>query len=162
MDLAGLSAGECCRARLEGGGAVGGRSFIVAAVRAAGIQMQHMCAINTGGARARDPPSVPSSRCKLHASRWSASDVSTDASPLGLRSTWRRGPPAGARSSHAPSQVMPGSLRFLSYVGRRDNERRKIAQCERTADNRLSLILPTRQLLDRFKNIIGPTSVEPV
>ena len=34
------------------------------------------------------------------------------------------------------------TMRFLSFVGRRDNERRKIAQCERTADNRLSL---TRQ-----------------
>ena len=33
-------------------------------------------------------------------------------------------------------------MRFLSFVGRRDNERRKIAQCERAADNRLSL---TRQ-----------------
>ena len=42
------------------------------------------------------------------------------------------------------------TMRFLSFVGRRDNERRKIAQCERAADNRLSLILPTRQLLDRF------------
>ena len=34
-------------------------------------------------------------------------------------------------------------MRFLSFVGRRDNERRKIAQCERATDNRLSL---TRQL----------------
>ena len=33
-------------------------------------------------------------------------------------------------------------MRFLSFVGRRDNERRTIAQCERAADNRLSL---TRQ-----------------
>ena len=33
-------------------------------------------------------------------------------------------------------------MRFLSFVGRRDNERRKIAQCEPTADSRLSL---TRQ-----------------
>ena len=34
------------------------------------------------------------------------------------------------------------TLRFLSFVGRRDSERRQIAQCERAADNRLSL---TRQ-----------------
>ena len=33
-------------------------------------------------------------------------------------------------------------MRFLSFVGRRYNERRKIAQCERAADKRLSL---TRQ-----------------
>ena len=33
-------------------------------------------------------------------------------------------------------------MRFLSFVGHRDNERRKIAQGERAADNRLSL---TRQ-----------------
>ena len=34
------------------------------------------------------------------------------------------------------------TMRFVSFVGSRDNERRKIAQCERAADNRLSL---TRQ-----------------
>ena len=34
------------------------------------------------------------------------------------------------------------TMRFLSFVGPRDNERRKIAQCERAADNCLSL---TRQ-----------------
>ena len=38
----------------------------------------------------------------------------------------------------SPAHTMP----FLSFVGRRDNERRKIAQCERAADNRFSL---TRQ-----------------
>ena len=54
------------------------------------------------------------------------------------------------------------TMRFLSFVGRRDNERRTLAQCERADDNRLSLSLPTRQLLDRFENRIGPTSVEPV
>ena len=32
-------------------------------------------------------------------------------------------------------------MRFLSFVGGRDNERRKIARCERAADNRLSLTL---------------------
>ena len=56
---------------------------------------------------------------------------------------------------------MPGShcnFCLLSGV----ETRRKIAQCERAADNRLSLILPTRQLSDRFENRIGPTSVEPV
>ena len=40
---------------------------------------------------------------------------------------------------------------FSSFVGRRDDERRKIAWCEHTKDDRRSLILPMRQLLERFK-----------
>ena len=40
-----------------------------------------------------------------------------------------------------------------------DAETTKILWCERTKDDRLSLILPTRQLLDRFENRIGPTVV---
>ena len=50
-------------------------------------------------------------------------------------------------------------MRFLSFVGRRDDEKTKIAWCARTKDDRRSLILQTRQLLDRFENRIGPTTV---
>ena len=50
-------------------------------------------------------------------------------------------------------------MRFSSFVGRRDDEKTKIAWCERTKDNRRPLILPTRQLLDRLENRIGPTAV---
>ena len=50
-------------------------------------------------------------------------------------------------------------MRFSSFVGRRDDEKTKIAWCVRTKDDRPSLILPTRQLLDRFENRIGRTSV---
>ena len=51
------------------------------------------------------------------------------------------------------------TMRFSSFVGRRDDEKTKIAWCERTKDDRRLLILPTRQLLDRFENRIGPTAV---
>ena len=40
-----------------------------------------------------------------------------------------------------------------------DAETTKIAWCVRTKDDRRSLILQTRQLLDRFENRIGPTTV---
>ena len=50
-------------------------------------------------------------------------------------------------------------MRFSSFVGRKDDENMKIAWCERTKDDRRPLILPTRQLLDRFENRIGPTAV---
>ena len=49
------------------------------------------------------------------------------------------------------------TMRFSSFVGRRDDE--KIAWCERIKDDRLSLILPTQQVFDRFENQIGPTVV---
>ena len=51
------------------------------------------------------------------------------------------------------------TMRFSSFVGRRDDEKTKIAWCERIEDDRHSLILPTRQLSDRFENRIGPTAV---
>ena len=73
----------------------------------------------------------------------------TDATPQRLSSSFFLSSPAH-------------TMRFLSFVGRKDNEWRKMAQCERATDNRLLLILPTRQSLDRFENRPGPTSVEPV
>ena len=51
------------------------------------------------------------------------------------------------------------TMRFSSFVGRRDDEKTKIAWCENIKDDCLSLILPTRQLLDRFDVRIGPTTV---
>ncbi len=51
------------------------------------------------------------------------------------------------------------TMRFSSFVGRRDDEKTKIAWCVRTKDDRRSLILPTRQLWDRFENQIGPTAI---
>ena len=50
-------------------------------------------------------------------------------------------------------------MRFSTFVGRRDNEKTKIAWCERTKDDRRSLILQTRQLLDRFEKRIGATAI---
>ena len=59
-----------------------------------------------------------------------------------------------------PSILSPAhTMRFSSFVGRRDDEKTKIAWCELTKDDRRLLILPTRQLLDRFENRIGPTAV---
>ena len=54
------------------------------------------------------------------------------------------------------------TLRFFSFFGRRDNERRKIAQCERAADNRLSLTRQRDSCWTDSKIKIGPTSVERV
>ncbi len=50
-------------------------------------------------------------------------------------------------------------MRFSSFVGFRDDEKMKISWCVRTKDDHHSLILPTRQLLHRFENRIGPTAV---
>ena len=50
-------------------------------------------------------------------------------------------------------------MRFSSFVGCRDDEKMKISWCVRTKDDHHSLILPTRQLLHRFENRIGPTAV---
>ena len=50
-------------------------------------------------------------------------------------------------------------MRFSYFIGRKDDEKTKIARCERTKDDRRSLILQTRQLLDRFEKRIGPTAV---
>ena len=50
-------------------------------------------------------------------------------------------------------------MRLSSFVGRGYDEKTKIAWCVRTKDDRRSLILQTRQLLDRFENRIGPTTV---
>ena len=51
------------------------------------------------------------------------------------------------------------TMRFLSSVGRRDDEKTIVAWCVRTKDNCRPLILQTRQLLDRFEKRIGPTTV---
>ena len=51
------------------------------------------------------------------------------------------------------------TMRFLSSVGRRDDEKTIVAWCVRTKDDRRPLILQTRQLLDRFEKRIGPTTV---
>ena len=49
------------------------------------------------------------------------------------------------------------TMRFLSSVGRRDDEKTIVAWCVRTKDDRRPF--QTRQLLDRFEKRIGPTTV---
>ena len=46
-------------------------------------------------------------------------------------------------------------MRFLSFVGRRDNERRKIAQCERAADSRLSLTRRRESKIESVKQLLN-------
>ena len=73
---------------------------------------------------------------------------------------------ADAANSHGnsipdlPDILSPAhTMRFLSSVGRRDDEKTIVAWCVRTKDNCRPLILQTRQLLDRFEKRIGPTIV---
>ena len=54
---------------------------------------------------------------------------------------------------------LKNTMPFSSFVGRRDDEKTKIAWCVRTKNDRCSLILQTRQLLDRFETRVGPTAV---
>ena len=62
--------------------------------------------------------------------------------------------------SDSDSLLSPAhTMRFLSSVGRRDDEKTIVAWCVRTKDNCRPLILQTRQLLDRFEKRIGPTTV---